>query len=216
MAVACRQSALTAVLTGPRAIAYHSGMDESAVLAALSTLTDADGAPLVAADEVTGVLVEGDWVCVLLRKEEASGTDFLARVHGHLARAFPGVEVELRTAGRIYRGGAGFGEGRHVVAVLGGKGGVGKSTVSVNLALTLWAMGIPVGLLDGDLNAPDIPHMLGVHPQERPREPGAGRRGQRGMGGEGWHRLCFSESRTDQRRSWGRQTWALSPGSFWG
>ena len=58
-----------------------------------------------------------------------------------------------------------------MVVVLGGKGGVGKSTVSVNLALTLWALGIPVGLLDGDLNAPDIPHMLGVHPTDQPTAP---------------------------------------------
>jgi ATP-binding protein involved in chromosome partitioning len=68
-----------------------------------------------------------------------------------------------------------------VVVVLGGKGGVGKSTVSVNLALTLWALGIPVGLLDGDLNAPDIPHMLGVHPTDQPEPP---RRG-RAAGGQG-------------------------------
>jgi ATP-binding protein involved in chromosome partitioning len=55
------------------------------------------------------------------------------------------------------------------VAVLGGKGGVGKSTVTVNLALTLSAMGFRVGILDGDLNGPDIPHLLGVHPRERKR-----------------------------------------------
>jgi ATP-binding protein involved in chromosome partitioning len=50
--------------------------------------------------------------------------------------------------------------------VLGGKGGVGKSTVAVNLSLTLAAMGYRVGILDGDLNGPDIPHLLGVHPKK--------------------------------------------------
>ena len=40
----------------------------------------------------------------------------------------------------------------------------GKSTVAVNLSLTLSAMGLSVGLLDADLNGPDVPHMLGVHP----------------------------------------------------
>jgi ATP-binding protein involved in chromosome partitioning len=64
--------------------------------------------------------------------------------------------------GRIYRGGSGFGDGRYVVAVLGGKGGVGKSTVAVNLALTLAAMGLKVGLLDADINAPDVPHLLAI------------------------------------------------------
>jgi ATP-binding protein involved in chromosome partitioning len=66
----------------------------------------------------------------------------------------------------VFRGGYGFGNRRHVIAVLGGKGGVGKSTVTVNLSLTLAAMGFKVGVLDGDLNGPDIPHMLGVHPKK--------------------------------------------------
>jgi MinD superfamily P-loop ATPase len=39
-----------------------------------------------------------------------------------------------------------------------------KSTVVVNLSLTLAAMGFRVGALDRDLNGPDIPHLLGVHP----------------------------------------------------
>src|SRR5262249_21758591 len=75
----------------------------------------------------------------------------------------------IRAGGRVFRGGRGFGSNRHVIAVLGGKGGVGKSTVTVSLALTLSAMGMRVGVLDGDLNGPDIPHLLGVHPRERPR-----------------------------------------------
>ena len=143
-------------------------MDEAAVVAALATLTGPDGSPLVAPDEVGGVISEPGWLCVMLRKEQANSTELLAPIHDHVTRAFPGTEVEVRVDRRIYRGGEGFGDGRHVVVVLGGKGGVGKSTVAVNLALTLWALGIPVGLLDGDLNAPDIPHMLGVHPKEPP------------------------------------------------
>jgi ATP-binding protein involved in chromosome partitioning len=143
-------------------------MDEAAIVAALATLTAPDGSPLVAPGEVGGVMSEPGWLCVMLRKEQANNTEFLAQVHAHLIRAFPDTEIEVRVDRRIYRGGEGFGDGRHVVVVLGGKGGVGKSTVAVNLALTLWALGIPVGLLDGDLNAPDIPHMLGVHPKEAP------------------------------------------------
>ena len=83
-------------------------------------------------------------------------------MHAAVAVAFPGRDVEVRAARAIFRGGAGFGDGRHVIAVLGGKGGVGKSTVAVNLALALAAMGEHAGLLDADINAPDIPHMLGV------------------------------------------------------
>jgi ATP-binding protein involved in chromosome partitioning len=51
---------------------------------------------------------------------------------------------------------------KHKLIVLSGKGGVGKSTVSANLALALSEKGYDVGLLDGDLHGPSIPKMLGV------------------------------------------------------
>ena len=51
---------------------------------------------------------------------------------------------------------------RRVVAVGAGKGGVGKSTVSVNLAVALAAGGLKVGLLDADVYGPNLPQMLGV------------------------------------------------------
>src|SRR5690606_18066231 len=51
---------------------------------------------------------------------------------------------------------------RHVVAVGAGKGGVGKSTVAVNLALALAADGLRTGLLDADIYGPSLPILLGV------------------------------------------------------
>jgi len=51
---------------------------------------------------------------------------------------------------------------KHVIMVLSGKGGVGKSTVSVNLAYALSAHGKKVGLLDLDMHGPNIPKMLGL------------------------------------------------------
>lgn len=51
---------------------------------------------------------------------------------------------------------------RHKVLVLSGKGGVGKSTMSAQIAFALAAEGLRVGLLDVDICGPSIPHMLGL------------------------------------------------------
>src|SRR5438105_4166741 len=51
---------------------------------------------------------------------------------------------------------------KHVVAVASGKGGVGKSTVAVNLALAMQMSGQRVGLMDADIYGPSIPIMMGV------------------------------------------------------
>jgi ATP-binding protein involved in chromosome partitioning len=56
---------------------------------------------------------------------------------------------------------------RYLVAVGSGKGGVGKTTVAVNLAISLAKMGRRVGLLDADVYGPNVPLMMGI--QETPR-----------------------------------------------
>jgi ATP-binding protein involved in chromosome partitioning len=54
------------------------------------------------------------------------------------------------------------GESPRLIGVCSGKGGVGKSTVSVNLALALRDMGMAIGVIDADLYGPDIPRMFGI------------------------------------------------------
>jgi ATP-binding protein involved in chromosome partitioning len=58
-------------------------------------------------------------------------------------------------------------DAKAVVAVASGKGGVGKSTIAVNLAVALARLNQRVGLLDGDIHGPNVPLMMGI-PEEQP------------------------------------------------
>src|SRR5512137_1189214 len=55
---------------------------------------------------------------------------------------------------------------KHKIIIASGKGGVGKSTVSVNLARALQMKGMRVGILDADITGPDIPKLLNIEKQK--------------------------------------------------
>ena len=59
-----------------------------------------------------------------------------------------------------------LGKIKHVVIVLSGKGGVGKSTVSSNIAITVAQKGLQVGLMDIDITGPNIPKMFGIEDEQ--------------------------------------------------
>src|SRR5687767_3277193 len=89
-----------------------------------------------------------------------------------LVRALPGVSnvdvqmtAKVRSASAPETGRPPLPGVKNVIAVGAGKGGVGKTTVAVNLALALARCGSRVGLLDGDIYGPNVPLMLGLNTQ---------------------------------------------------
>ncbi len=148
-------------------------VSQAAVLEALRVVVDPDlGKDIVSLGFVKQLAVDGGAVrfTIELTTPACPVKDRLQAQADAAVRQLPGVTsvtVEMTAAVRaaaVADGGRAPVPGvKNVIAVGAGKGGVGKTTVAVNLAISLARLGTRVGIIDGDIYGPNVPIMLGLN-----------------------------------------------------
>ena len=144
--------------------------DEAAVRAVLSDFKDPEtGRSVTQMDQIPSIQMIDGRICVTLALTSHSAPlaeETTLAVRGLLEKKFPdisSVEVELAIHQRPPEPMGEIGlTAKSVIAVGSGKGGVGKSTIAVAIALGLKRAGSSVGLMDADVYGPSVPHLLGL------------------------------------------------------
>jgi len=153
-------------------------LSEELVLGALGQVQEPElGRDLVSLGMVKELRIEGANVGFTLELTTPACPlrDQIEREARQAVEALPGVsEVQIQFTANVPTDGKPRGRIdrpiRNAVAVASGKGGVGKTTVAVNIAVSLARAGARVGLLDADIYGPNVPTMMGVDHMPTPRD----------------------------------------------